>query len=160
MPFLSCDGVCAVAVILFIISLTFALFYQRLVLRRDTQAPPPGRRDGRHLLGPGAVRAAAHRGSTTSPILGRHAADLPVAILVAGFAIGPLIYVVIGGFRTTGQLALQPLGLPNPWVTSNYTDVLLSGTFWRQVFNSVLIAVIATVLVVGCGSLAAFAVPL
>ena len=80
-----------------------------------------------------------------------------VAILVAGFAIGPLIYVVIGGFRTTGQLALQPLGLPNPWVTSNYTDVLLSGTFWRQVFNSVLIAVIATVLVVGCGSLAAFA---
>ena len=24
-----------------------------------------------------------------------------VAILVAGFAIGPLIYVVIGGFRTT-----------------------------------------------------------
>ena len=83
-----------------------------------------------------------------------------VAILVAGFAIGPLIYVVIGGFRTTGQLALQPLGLPNPWVTSNYTDVLLSGTFWRQVFNSVLIAVIATVLVVGCGSLAAFAVPL
>jgi raffinose/stachyose/melibiose transport system permease protein len=80
-----------------------------------------------------------------------------VAILVAGFAIGPLVYVVIGGFRTTGQLALQPLGLPNPWVTSNYTDVLLSGTFWRQVFNSVLIAVIATVLVVGCGSLAAFA---
>ena len=76
---------------------------------------------------------------------------------MAGFAIGPLIYVVIGGFRTTGQLALQPLGLPNPWVISNYTDVLLSGTFWRQVFNSVLIAVIATVLVVGCGSLAAFA---
>jgi len=42
-------------------------------------------------------------------------------------------------------------------VTTNYTDVLLSGTFWRQVFNGVLIAVIATVLVVGCGSLAAFA---
>lgn len=80
-----------------------------------------------------------------------------VAVLVAGFAVGPLVYVVIGGFRTTGQLALQPLGLPSPWITSNYTDVLTSGAFWRQVFNSVLIAVTVTVLVVGCGSLAAFA---
>jgi raffinose/stachyose/melibiose transport system permease protein len=69
----------------------------------------------------------------------------------------PLIYVVLGGFRTTGQVAAQPVALPDPWITSNYTEILKSETFWRQVGNSALIAAIATVLVVLCGSLAAFA---
>lgn len=79
-----------------------------------------------------------------------------VALVVALFALAPLIYVLIGGFRTTGQLADQPLGLPSPWVWANYTDVLGNGSFWRQVVNSVLIAVTVTVLVVLCGALAAF----
>ena len=69
----------------------------------------------------------------------------------------PLLYVVLGGFRTTGQIAAKPVGLPDPWITSNYTEVVQSGTFWRQVWNSVLIASIATVVVVACGALAAFA---
>jgi len=79
-----------------------------------------------------------------------------LAVVVSLFALGPLIYVLIGGFRSTGQLNAQPLGLPNPWEWSNYTDVLASGSFWRQAANSLLIAVVVTVLVVLCGALAAF----
>lgn len=90
----------------------------------------------------------------------RLAAQAPiyaVAILLSAIVLVPLLYVVLGGFRTTGQIAAKPVGLPDPWITSNYTEVLQSRTFWRQVWNSVLIASIATVVVVACGALAAFA---
>src|SRR3954449_1132465 len=68
----------------------------------------------------------------------------------------PLIYAVLGGFRDTGQIAQSPVALPDPWVFANYTDVLKSDTFWRQVFNSVLIAVVSTLLVVPLAAMAAF----
>ena len=34
---------------------------------------------------------------------------------------------MIGGFRTTGQLAADPVGLPDPWVWANYANVLTLG---------------------------------
>ncbi len=74
----------------------------------------------------------------------------------AAVVIVPIAYVVLGGFRTTGQLAFDPVGLPHPWVTHNYTKVITSGAFWRQVGNSTIIAAIATVLVVGVSALAAY----
>jgi raffinose/stachyose/melibiose transport system permease protein len=80
-----------------------------------------------------------------------------LAVVVAIFVVIPLVYVVVGGFRTTGQLANKPLALPSPWVFSNYSDILATGAFWRQVFNSTLIAGSVTALVVFSGALAAFA---
>ncbi len=67
----------------------------------------------------------------------------------------PLVYVILGGFRTTGQIAAKPVDLPHPWSTGNYTEVLRSGSFWREVSNSLIIAVVTTV-VVAAGALAAF----
>lgn len=69
----------------------------------------------------------------------------------------PLVYVALGGFRTTGQLAAHPVALPHPWITSNYTSVITSGSFWREVGNSTLIAAIATLVIVTLGSCAAYA---
>jgi raffinose/stachyose/melibiose transport system permease protein len=68
----------------------------------------------------------------------------------------PVGYAVIGGFKDPAQLAADPVGLPNPWVISNYTDTLTSGSFWRQLVNSVLIAAISTTMVVAFAALAAF----
>ena len=79
-----------------------------------------------------------------------------VAVLIAAIVIVPLVYVLLGGFRTTGQIAAKPVDLPHPWVTGNYTEVLRSGSFWREVANSTFIAVVETVLVVATGALAAF----
>lgn len=79
-----------------------------------------------------------------------------VALLVAAIVVVPLAYVVLGGFRTTGQIAARPVALPQPWLTANYVEILTSGGFWLQVANSVVIAVIATALVVSFGALAAF----
>jgi raffinose/stachyose/melibiose transport system permease protein len=79
-----------------------------------------------------------------------------VAWTVALTILIPLIYAVLGGFRDTGQIAQNPVALPDPWVFSNYTDVLKSGSFWRQVGNSVLIAGMSTLLTVPLAAAAAF----
>jgi raffinose/stachyose/melibiose transport system permease protein len=63
---------------------------------------------------------------------------------------------VIGGFKDPAQLAADPVGLPNPWVTSNYTETLSSATFWRQMANSTVIAAASTFLVVLFAAFAAF----
>jgi raffinose/stachyose/melibiose transport system permease protein len=79
-----------------------------------------------------------------------------VALAAAAVVIVPVVYVVLGGFRTTGQVAAQPVALPDPWVFANYAEVLRSGSFWRQVGTSLLIALLATALTVALGAAAAF----
>ena len=79
-----------------------------------------------------------------------------VAFVTTAIIVIPLTFSVLGGFRTSKQLSADPVGLPNPWVWENYTTLLSSGTFWRQVGNSVLIALLTTVVVLPAASLAAF----
>jgi raffinose/stachyose/melibiose transport system permease protein len=80
-----------------------------------------------------------------------------LAWILALIILVPLIYAILGGFRDTSQIAENPLGLPSPWVFSNYTDLLGSGTFWHQIWNSLLIAGLATLFTVPLAALAAFA---
>lgn len=87
---------------------------------------------------------------------GRVAAYL-VAALVAGLMAVPILYVFVGGFRTTAQINEHPAGLPSPWVLDNYRVILTSGRFWHYLLNSTEIALIATSLTVVLGSMAAFA---
>jgi raffinose/stachyose/melibiose transport system permease protein len=77
-------------------------------------------------------------------------------LVLTGVIVIPIFYAVIGGFKDNYQLSASPMALPNPWVVSNYTDVLGSDTFWIQLKNSVLIAAITTVVVLVFASLAAF----
>lgn len=79
------------------------------------------------------------------------------ALLIIGITIVPLLFVVVGGFRTTAQINAAPSGLPHPWVVVNYLAVITSGEFWQELANSALIAVVATALAVGLGSMVAFA---
>ena len=79
-----------------------------------------------------------------------------VALALAAVVLVPIAYVVLGGFRTTGQIAADPVGLPDPWVRHNYVSVLTSEAFWRQLANSMIVAGIATFLVVTVSSLAAY----
>jgi raffinose/stachyose/melibiose transport system permease protein len=98
--------------------------------------------------------AAARRERHAAPF-----ADAPAyvtAILLSALVIVPIAYVILGGFRTTGQIAANPVGLPHPWVTHNYTSVITSGAFWRQLANSAIVAVVATALAVCFSALAAY----
>jgi raffinose/stachyose/melibiose transport system permease protein len=86
-------------------------------------------------------------------------ADAPayaIAIVLSAIVIVPIAYVVLGGFRTTGQIAAHPVALPQPWIRGNYTNVAASSTFWRELGNSIMVAAVATFLVVGVSSLAAY----
>jgi len=77
-------------------------------------------------------------------------------LVVAAVIIVPVAYAVMGGFKDSAQLASDPIGLPNPWVVSNYTDALSSPSFWRQLANSTLVAAISTFVVVLFAAMAAF----
>ncbi|ETK30858.1 carbohydrate ABC transporter permease [Microbispora sp. ATCC PTA-5024] len=79
-----------------------------------------------------------------------------IVVVVGAFVLVPLLYGVIGGFKNTQQLSTNPFGLPSPWVPGNYTSVLSSGSFWRELWNSTFIAVATTVLVVAVSAMAAF----
>jgi raffinose/stachyose/melibiose transport system permease protein len=77
-------------------------------------------------------------------------------LMLIGLMLGPVIYIIIGGFRTNSQITTDPAGLPDPWVAANYTDVLTGETFWRQVGNSTIAAVATTVGVVVLGVMASY----
>jgi raffinose/stachyose/melibiose transport system permease protein len=79
-----------------------------------------------------------------------------ILLALAAVVLVPIGYVVLSGFRTNGQLAFDPVGLPHPWVARNYTGVITSGTFWRELGNSLIVAAIATALVVTVSSMAAY----
>jgi len=80
-----------------------------------------------------------------------------VALVIVAITLVPMLYVIVGGFRTTAQLNVSPTGLPHPWVWQNYESILTSAAFWQNLGNSALIAVVVTGLAVVLGSMAAFA---
>ncbi|MEX1126791.1 MAG: carbohydrate ABC transporter permease [Acidimicrobiia bacterium] len=81
-----------------------------------------------------------------------------VAVAVLLVIVIPLTFSVLGGFRSNGQLAADPVGLPDPWVWSNYQTTLSNPAFYSQLRNSVVIALVATILVLPAASLAAFVI--
>ena len=79
-----------------------------------------------------------------------------IAFLFVGVCIGPVLFIIVGGFRTNAQITVDPSGLPNPWVIDNYLSVLVSEVFWRQVGNSAVAGILTTVGVVALGLMVSF----
>ena len=79
-----------------------------------------------------------------------------VALVVVALTVAPVLYGVISGFRTNSDLSRNPSGWPEPWVLTNYAGVLTSSTFWSYTFNSVMVALITTLIVVFAGVMAAY----
>lgn len=88
--------------------------------------------------------------------LGGSIARYSVLLTVAAIIVTPIAFAALGGFRDAPQLAADPVGLPDPWVWTNYTDSLTSPSFWTQLRNSVLVGGLATGIVVLFAALAAF----
>ena len=110
-----------------------------------TQSAAPGRPDG------------TRRGSLMSRRWTVIPATYLVAIVAIGITVVPLLFVVVDGFRTNGDINNSPAGWPHPWVGSNYTSILTSASFWEFIGNSALIAVVATTTTLVLGSMAALA---
>ncbi|WEV59557.1 carbohydrate ABC transporter permease [Bifidobacterium sp. ESL0728] len=81
-----------------------------------------------------------------------------LALLLIGVCIIPILYIILGGFRTNSQITTNPSGLPSPWVMTNYTSVLTSSTFWTELVNSVIVAVFTMLGTVALGLMVAFVI--
>ncbi|MFY1690715.1 carbohydrate ABC transporter permease [Plantactinospora sp. WMMB782] len=103
-----------------------------------------------------AANAALPRPSQRRPVSWGNPLTYALALAVAAVSIAPVVYVIVGGFRTTPQIVANPAGLPDPWVFDNYARVLGRSDFWGQVFNSAVIAFGTTLGVVVLGVCAAY----
>ena len=154
----------AASVILFIVALVLALLYQRFILRRDIQdprIPEEGEGMSAGTLAPTAAtspKSPRTRGARrrTGKYTGGNPLVYALALAVVALTVGPVLYGVLGGFRTNAQLAESPAGMPDPWVLFNYTGVLTNPNFWRYALNSTVIALLTTALVVVFGIMAAY----
>lgn len=107
------------------------------------------------LVAPKAPRSA-HR----SPAGAKRSSSLLVvfvALLLIGMMLAPVVYIILGGFRSNAEITVDPAGFPSRWNWENYADVLASGVFWGQVGNSAIAAVATTAFVVILGLMAAYA---
>ncbi|ACZ31770.1 binding-protein-dependent transport systems inner membrane component [Xylanimonas cellulosilytica DSM 15894] len=84
-----------------------------------------------------------------------------VALVAVAVAVGPVIWIVLGGARTNPQLLTDPAGLPDPWNWSNYAGILwgqFASRFWGQLMTSTIIAFGTTAAVVVLGTSVAYAI--
>lgn len=79
-----------------------------------------------------------------------------IALVLVGLMLGPVLYIIIGGFRDNSQITVSPAALPHPWRLGNYTGILRSDVFWREIGNSTIAALGTTVGVVVLGVMASF----
>ena len=79
-----------------------------------------------------------------------------LALVLITICITPVLYIVIGGFRTNSQITADPSAWPAPWQISNYTDVLASEAFWTAMRNSTISAVGTTLGAVVLGVMASY----
>lgn len=106
--------------------------------------------------GPQHTPTQAKRAKKRSKNQGGNVLVYALALAVVALTLGPVLYGVLGGFRTNAQLAQNPAGLPAPWVLDNYLGVLKNPDFWNYALNSSMIAVITTLIVVIFGVMAAY----
>ena len=76
--------------------------------------------------------------------------------VVAVLVLVPLLATVLGGFKSLGELRVNPFGLPQHWEWSNYADILFSQRYWQLLRNSLIISALTVTLTLITASMAAF----
>lgn len=75
-----------------------------------------------------------------------------VCVVAAFFVLIPLVTVVVGGFKTNGELNSAPFALPRVWHWENYLHVLAEPGFWQTLANSaiIMLATVGLLLLISC----------
>ena len=76
--------------------------------------------------------------------------------VMATFVLVPLLATVIGGFKSLGELRVNPFGWPQQWEWSNYADILATKRYWQLLRNSLIISTLTVTLTLIVASMAAF----
>ena len=88
---------------------------------------------------------------TIAPVL-----RFAILFLVAGLVLIPLLATVLGGFKSLGELRVNPFGLPAEWEWDNYWSILSGTRYWQLLLNSLVISLLTVVLTLAAASMAAF----
>lgn len=83
-------------------------------------------------------------------------ATIGISLVGVALTLGPILYLILGGFRSQGDLASNPTGIPDPFLWQNYWSILSDDLFWRQLVNSSFVALATTAGVVLFGTMAAY----
>jgi raffinose/stachyose/melibiose transport system permease protein len=98
------------------------------------------------------LHASESAGSGRMPPILRYTPLLLVALAV----LVPMLVTVLGGFKSLGELRVNPFGLPSDWEWRNYWDILSGGRYWQLMGNSLIIASLTVVLTLIVSSMAAY----
>jgi raffinose/stachyose/melibiose transport system permease protein len=98
-----------------------------------------------------AVRVSAAPKRRIGPLL-----QYLVGGVVAIIVLIPLMAAVINGFKSNAELLMHPFGLPDTWQWGNYTSVIQSAAFWRQLLNSTMVMAATAIGVLALASMPAF----
>jgi raffinose/stachyose/melibiose transport system permease protein len=102
-----------------------------------------------------ATYAAAPRSHRSNKILVRSIQYFILFIVVVIMFV-PIVILIFGSLKTTGEMYSQPYTLPNPPHWENLWGVLSTPTFWTMLRNSVIVMIGTTAGVVFVCGLAAF----
>ncbi|MCK1654700.1 carbohydrate ABC transporter permease [Bradyrhizobium sp. 149] len=76
--------------------------------------------------------------------------------VIAIIVMVPLLATLFGGFKSLGELRVNPFGLPRQWEWQNYADILFSARYWQLLRNSLIISTLTVALTLIVASMAAF----
>ncbi|MEQ8986576.1 MAG: carbohydrate ABC transporter permease [Marinovum algicola] len=79
-----------------------------------------------------------------------------IVLALVGLMLLPLVYMVMMSFKTSTEIAQDPLGLPDSLYWGNYMAALSSMGYLRSVLNSLGITLSVIVVVVFAGAMAAY----
>ncbi len=102
-----------------------------------------------------ATYASASRPGGAQKLLVRFLQYLILSIVVVIIFV-PLIILIFGSLKTTGEMYSHPYAIPNPPHWENLVGILKTATFWRMLRNSVFLMLATTSGVVFVCGLAAF----
>lgn len=102
------------------------------------------------------LKAQGYRVSEKTPW--GHPVVYILSLLLVLLCIVPVIYIILGGFRTNSQITRDPAGLPSPWKIANYVTVFTSNVFWTELLNSTIVALCVTFAVVVFALMVSFAI--
>lgn len=106
------------------------------------------------------------RGNTHDPYALRKSSKTPwghpivyvLSLVLVLICVTPVVYIIIGGFRTNSQITRDPAGMPNPWNFENYKTVFASNTFWSELINSLIVSLGTMVGVVALALMVSFVI--
>ncbi|WP_428888263.1 carbohydrate ABC transporter permease [Bifidobacterium dentium] len=106
------------------------------------------------------------RGNTHDPYALRKSSKTPwghpivyvLSLVLVLICVTPVVYIIVGGFRTNSQITRDPAGMPNPWNFENYKTVFASNTFWNELVNSLIVSLGTMVGVVALALMVSFVI--